>query len=438
MKYIIIGNGIAGIQAAETIRQMDSTGRITMIGDETFSPYCRPMISLVLEGAITPEKLAIRGDDFYERNQIEPVLGKRVTQIDVADRKVIIDETPKGGAKTCFSFDKLLIASGADARPIKAEGLDLKNIFYMRGQADVLGMRETLTKARKALVLGGGLVGFKAAYGLMKRGLEVTMLIKSGYPLSMQVDESAGNLILNELVKHGLHVRVGAEVSSFEGNRHVTGAHLSDGSAIKCDMVVIGKGVLPSVSFVPHDHINVDLGILVNENLETSSSGIYAAGDVAEYIDIARKTRWVNAIWPEAVNQGRLAGMNMAGRPVRFKGSLSRNVIRIFDLDVMTCGLVNPPMANDHEVISQINPHKKLIKCLSETSKDYYEVIDEMNHRQSLYRKLVFKNNILVGMVMINQIEQGGLFASMIQNEIPIRISKEAMLNPRFNYKQIL
>jgi nitrite reductase (NADH) large subunit len=177
---------------------------------------------------------------------------------------------------------------------------------------------------------------------------------------------------------------------------------------------VIGKGVLPSLSFVPRDRIKVDLGIMVDEHLETTSPGIYAAGDVAEYVDIARKTPWVNAIWPEAVNQGRLAGMNMAGRSVAFKGSLSRNVIRIFDVDVMTCGLVNPPDDSDHQVISEINP------------------------RKNLYRKLVFKNDTLVGMVMVNQIDQGGLFAALIQSETPIRIPKEAMLSPVFNYKQLL
>jgi nitrite reductase (NADH) large subunit len=414
MKHIIIGNGIAGIQAAETIRQMDRESSITMIGDETCLPYCRPMISLVLEGVIRPEKMTIRGEDFYEKHRIETFLGKRVTGIDIADKKVIIDDTPKGEKKTWFSFDKLLIASGADARPVKAEGLHLKNIFYMRGQADVSAMAEALTTAKNALVLGGGLVGFKAAYGLMKQGLNVTMLIKSGYPLSLQVDETAGNLILKELIKHGLNVRVGAEVRSFEGNGRVRQAQLSDGSLIECDMVIIGKGVLPSLSFIPRDKIKVDLGIVVDEHLETSSPGVFAAGDVAEYVDIARKTPWVNAIWPEAVNQGRLAGMNMAGRPVAYKGSLSRNVIRIFDMDVMTCGLVNPTEDSDYQVISQINPHK------------------------SLYRKLVFKNNVLVGMVMINQIEQGGLFAAMIYNETPIRLPKEALLKPIFNYKQLL
>jgi nitrite reductase (NADH) large subunit len=153
---------------------------------------------------------------------------------------------------------------------------------------------------------------------------------------------------------------------------------------------------------------------MVDEHLETTSPGIFAAGDVAEYVDIARKTPWVNAIWPEAVSQGRLAGMNMAGRPVACKGSLSRNVIRIFDVDVMTCGLVNPPADFDYQVISQINPGK------------------------SLYRKLVFRNDILAGMVMVNQVDQGGLFAALIQSETPVGIPKESMLNPGFNYKQLI
>ncbi len=414
MKYVIVGNGVAGVRAAETVRRMDAEGEITMIGDETFPPYCRPMISLVLEGAISPGKLAIRGDDFYEKLNIEPVLGSRVTGIDVDSKNVIIDETAGGGRKRTFSYDRLLIASGADARPIKAENSNLNNVFFMRHQAHVRGMLETLTGAKTALVLGGGLVGFKAAYGLMRRGLKVTMLIKSGYPLSMQVDEPAGKLILEELVGRGLDVRVGIEVNAFEGFKSVSGAHLSDGSFFQCDMVVVGKGVLPALSFAPKDKIKADLGIMVDEHLETSSPGIYAAGDVAEYVDIARKTPWVNAIWPEAVAQGVVAGMNMAGRRVSYKGSLGRNAIRIFDADVMTCGLVNPP------------------------DDPSFEVVSHMNFRKSLYRKLVFKEDVLVGMAMVNDIEQGGLFVSLIQSETPVRMSKEAMLSPGFNFKQLL
>jgi hypothetical protein len=166
------------------------------------------MISLVLEGAIAPEKLPIRSPVFYDDLKIQAVLGNRVTGIDVEKRTVAV-------GNSSYGFDRLLIATGADPRPIKAEGAALGNISYMRNQDHVQTMLAGLRDARRALVLGGGLVGFKAAYGLLRRGLAVTMLIRSGYPLSMQVDEEAGLMIRDELVRHGLDVRVDIEAIAF-------------------------------------------------------------------------------------------------------------------------------------------------------------------------------------------------------------------------------
>lgn len=417
MKYVIIGNGVAGIQAVESIRRLDSTASITLIGDEKELPYCRPMISLLLEGAITAEKLVIRTADFYKKRNIEPVLGERVTRIDPDSRIVTVGGSSNGGRALSISYDKLLIASGADARPLKVDGNGLKNIFYMRKHSHVQAMLKSINAPQKinnTVVLGGGLVGFKAAYGLMKRGLKVTMLITSDYPLAMQVDETAGRLIRDELMAHGLDVRLGIEVTAFDGQSRLKTAHLSDGGTIECDMAIIGKGVLPAVSFIPKDKIEVDLGIRVNPYLETSVPGIYAAGDVAELTDIARKIPWVNAIWPEAAGQGRVAGMNMAGRKVDYKGSLSRNVMRIFDLDIMTCGVVNPPNVSAYAQFSHFEPRRKL------------------------YRKLVFKKDTLVGVVMVNAIENGGVLVSLIQSEMPIRIEKRKLLDTYFNVKQLL
>jgi nitrite reductase (NADH) large subunit len=407
MNYVIIGNGVAGIHAAETIRQFDPNGKITMISDEVFPPYCRPMISMVLEGVVPPEKLPIRSSSFYEELKIEPVLGKRVSAVDLDNRAVSVNGK-------VYPYDKLLIATGADPRRIKADGLELKNIFFMRTETHVRQMLAALPTVRKALVLGGGLVGFKASYGLLRRGIEVTMLIRSGYPLSMQVDPEAGRMIWNELKAHGLDVRLGVEATAFEGKDTVTKAHLSDGTLLSCDMVVIGKGVFPARGFIPKDKIKVDAGIVVDEHMETSAPGVFAAGDVAESIDIARKTPWVNAIWPEAVAQGRIAGINMAGRRTAYKGSLSRNVIRIFGMDVMTAGLITPPEAEG------------------------FDILNVRDSRAKTYRKLVFRGDRLVGMVMVNGIEQGGLLMSLIQSETPVRAPREALLKSGFNFKQLM
>ncbi len=414
MRYVIIGNGVAGVHAAESIRFLDAEGSITMIGDEAMLPYCRPMISMVLEGSALPEKLPIRDDGFYQDLNITAVLGKRVSGIDTENRQVFVPKNGKREETAAIGFDKLLIATGADPRPVKAEGLDLQHIFYMRTQAHVRGMLAALPSVRSALVLGGGLVGFKAAYGLLRRGIRVTMLIRSGYPLSMQADETAGTMILEELIRHGLDVRVGTGVTGFAGKKQVQGAYLSDGTELPCDMAVIGKGVLPALSFVPREQIMTDLGILVDAHMETSVPGIYAAGDVAEFTDIAREIPWVNAIWPEAMNQGRIAGMNMAGRPVLYKGSLGRNVIRIFGMDIMTAGTVNPP------------------------ENEGYEVVAEMNPRRNTYRKLIFRNDRLTGMVMVNDIEQGGVLMSLIQSRQRTGIEREQLLAPSFNCSRML
>ena len=409
MQYVIIGNGIAGVSAAEAIRQIDHDGAITIIADEDHPPYSRPMISLVLEGSLAPEALAIRGPAFYRDLGIEPILGSRVQGIDVSGKTV------STAAGQTVGFDKLLIASGADPRPITAEHCDLDHIHFMRTEAHVRQMLSALGQTRHALVLGGGLVGFKAAYGLMRRGIKVTMLIKSGYPLSMQADETAGKMILEELLREGLTVKVGVEVRAFEGrNGRVVAAHTTDEEAIPCDLVVVGKGVLPALAFVPREQIEVDLGIMVDPHMGTSVEGVFAAGDCAEAFDLSRQCRWVNAIWPEAVQQGRIAGMNMAGRRVAGKGSMGRNVMRIFNMDIMTGGMVTPP------------------------DNQGYEVVSKHDRAKNTYRKLVLKDNRLVGMVMVNHVEQGGVWLGMIYSGTPLQTAPERLLAPAFNYSRIL
>ena len=408
MKHVIIGNGIAGVSAAEAIRLLDSTADITIIGDEAFPPYSRPMISHVLAGSQPHDKLPIRSENFYADLKITPLLGRRAVGIDVDGRQVLLADD------TRIDFDRLLIAAGADPRPLKAEGLELKNIFYMRTQEHAKQQVAALDGARQAVVLGGGLVGFKAAYGLLKRGLAVTMLITSGYPLSMQVDETAGRMILDELVRHGLTVQVGVSVCAFEGNGSVRSAVTDAGTRLPCDIVIIGKGVLPCRTFIPEEQIEVDLGVVVDEYLQTTAPGIYAAGDVAEMVDIARGCRWVNALWPEAAGQGRVAGLNMAGREVAYPGSLSRNVMRVFDLDVLTVGNVTP------------------------REDAGYRIVQTGGDALKYYRRLVLKDDLLVGAVMINRIEQGGVLRSLIENRIPIRLPPESLVAPGFNFGRLL
>ncbi|MBN2333069.1 MAG: NAD(P)/FAD-dependent oxidoreductase [Deltaproteobacteria bacterium] len=409
MNYLIIGNGIAGISAAEAIRRQDVHGTITMVAAENSLPYCRPMISSVLEGTISEDQLPIRSSNFYDELRIRPVLDERVVAIDLDTRTV------STAAGLIIPFDRLLIATGADPRSVAVPGSGLQHIFPLRSLTHVQKMLTIVPQVHRAVVLGGGLVGFKAAYALLRRGLHVSMVIGSAYPLAMQVDETAGHMILHELQNHGLRILVGSQVHAFAGHAKVNAVALADGTELPCELVVVGKGVAPACKFISADRIAVNQGIVVNEHLETSFPGIYAAGDVAELVDLARRCRFLNAIWPEAVDQGIAAGMNMAGRPVCYRGSVSRNVIRIFSLDVMTAGLVAPP-ADDKR----------------------YTIISSLMPRRRQYRKMVFCDDRLVGMILINDIAQGGVLFSLIRRGLPLTIPKEKLLDSTFQVRSLL
>ncbi|MGM0424977.1 MAG: NAD(P)/FAD-dependent oxidoreductase [Thermodesulfobacteriota bacterium] len=399
MQHLILGSGIAGLQAARGILGVQPQARVSMLSREPDHPYSRPMIAQLLEGSVQPWQL-----DLGLPPEVELIPQDEALAVDASRRSV---QTRQGRS---LGYDRLLLASGADPRPISAPGLELENIFYMRDRSQVQSMLQALPGCSRALVLGGGLVGLKAAYSLLRQGLQVTMLIGSQYPLSQQVDPFTGSLVLDKLKQNGLEVKVGLEVTRFIGrDNKLIGAELSDGSQQECQLVVVGKGVDPAIGFLQGSGIKTDWGVLVDERLRTSVQDVYAAGDIIEHLDLARDTPRVNAIWPEAAEQGRIAGLNMAGQSLSYPGSLSRNVLRIFDLDVLSCGLVNPGPEQDCQVLEDYNPG------------------------QHTFRRLVLYSNRLLGAVCVNQIQQAGILMQLIRSRLQLQCRPKELLRTDFN-----
>ncbi len=408
MRHVIIGTGIAGTMAAETIRSLDPDGSITLIGDESFLPYCRPMISMLLEGTTPPDRMTIRKANDFRSLDIDLLAGERVSLIRFGEKNL---EMTSGKA---IPFDRLLIATGANPMDIKADGSDLGNIFSMRNRRDVEAILEVLPNVNSALVIGGGLVGLKAAHALNGRGVSVTMVEKLSHPLPLVTDRKSGIVIARRLEAMGIALKMGVTVTAFEGDGRVREALLDDGSRVSCDLVVVAVGSRPAVPSMEDGRIRVGQGILVDDFLETDEKGIYAAGDVAEAMDVVFGQRKVNGIWPVAGEQGLVAGMNMAGRNVPYRGGMGRNVVRIGDLDMLSGGLVNPPPEGG------------------------YEILEEEDRRRKTYRKLVFEGDVLKGLVMLNRVEKGGVLLALMERQMPITLLKERLLDPRFDFSMLL
>ena len=280
MRYVIAGASAAGVSAAETIRQRDRAAEVVVISDERFV-YSRPLLSYYLAGYMDEEKVLLRPRDFFERENISPVFGRGVA-LDIKKCRVEM----KGGASV--PYDKLLLATGASPRFPRAKGIEREGVFGLRHLSDVEGMLSRLSNVRKAVVLGAGLVGLKAAAALYKRGIEVSILVESRHVLSQMLDESSARVFQELFEQHGVPVITGAKPVAVVWNNQIEGVEIATGKVFPCQMIVVGKGVDPNLELTKETPIKVEYGVLVDNHLQTSVENVYAAGDVAQAPDILR------------------------------------------------------------------------------------------------------------------------------------------------------
>lgn len=397
MRNVIIGNSAAGVSAAEAIRSIDKDASITIISDEKYGFYSRCLLTYYLSGQIDKEKLFIRPGDFFEKLNIIFKPQKRAQKI--TNESVILEDG------SSVEYDNLLIATGASANTIDIPGADVDDMFCMRSYDDLIAINLRLGDAKSVAVVGGGLVGIKTACALAEKGIKVTVLIASNHVLSQMIDQNAGNIVRSILEDNNLKIITGVTPQEIiKKSQKVAGISLSNGEIIDCQLIIVGKGVEPNTDLVKDLKIGVKTGIVVDNKMQTGIKGIYAAGDVAETMDIALQSSRVNAIWPCAVEQGRIAGTNMAGQIRQYHGSLRMNSISSFGLDVITLGIVDP-------------------------EDDGFEIfIPKYNIKQNIYHKLILKDDILYGAILVNDIKQAGFYNSLIKKRMKITKYKSDLL----------
>jgi len=405
MKYVIIGGSAAGISCIEAIREKDKKSIIMLISDEEFPLYSRCLLTYLLAGTIKENGLLFKEKDFYEKNNVEAIHGVMAKSIDVKKKSVKLADGKN------IQFDKLLIATGARPKKISAPGVDKKGVFTLRYIEDARGIEKLLDKVKNVVILGGGLIGLRDAYALRQRGKEINVIVKSPFILSQMVDKGAADIIADALKSHGINIMTGVDAKEIKGNGEVKAILLDNGQLLDCELIIIGKGVSPNTEIAKEAGINVNAGIEVDGYLMTSEKDIYAAGDAAETIDMAEGVKRVNALWPIAAEQGRLAGLNMAGEKRKYDGSISMNSIDFFGLASISMGITKP--------------EDKTFEILEKSGK-------------SLYKKVVIKNNVIKGAVLVGSVNNAGIINVLLRKGIDVSSIKHKLLDDDLNYAAIL
>ncbi len=311
-QFVIIGAGAAGSAAAQTLREEDFRGNVVMITREDRAPYDRPNLSKdYLHGHAEPEWMPLRPGEFFKEHDIQLVLNKEVTLVDARNKTIAFD-----GGET-MEYDALLVATGGAPIRLNIPGSDLKNVCLLRSFGDADSIIETASRSRHAVVVGASFIGMEAAYSLRERGLEVTVVAPSREPFETTLGVEVGALFRRVHESHGVKFKLGSIVYRFEGTHKVEAVTLDNGERIKADMVVVGAGVRPVTNFLEGVELDEGGGVVVDSRLR-AGDGIYAAGDIAAFVDSRTGERIRIEHWRTAQQQGRTAARNMIGRDVEF------------------------------------------------------------------------------------------------------------------------
>ncbi|QSE72406.1 FAD-dependent oxidoreductase [Rhodococcus sp. PSBB049] len=306
--YVVVGASLAGTRAVETLRTEGFDGRVVLVGAEHRLPYDRPPLSkeLILGGR-TPEDILLRESEYYYDNDIELLLGARVTGIDPHARRVRLD------TKSVITADKVLICTGTAPRRPDIPGLDLDGVHFLRTVDDALAVRNGMQVGGSVVIVGGGLIGMELAASAVTLGNEVTVLERDDALLRRALGGRVGDRLAQWHRDRGVDIRTNAGVTRLEGDHRVRRVHTADGGVIEADLVVIGIGVVPVDDLARDCGIEVDNGILVDEFGETSLSGVFAAGDVANGPNEFAGGRVRLEHWQNAQSQGIAAARSMLG-----------------------------------------------------------------------------------------------------------------------------
>jgi len=374
MKVAIVGNGIAGITAAKSISENLRGSSIKVFADENYNYYPRPLLDRLLSGSLALEAIFPYDDNWYRSRGIEVSLGDRVTSMDVKSKKL---EATRSGT---MDFDKVLLATGASPFMPPIEGISAEEVFTYRNIADVMRIRSFARGKKRAVVLGGGLLGLETAKSLTELGLKVTVVEHNSRLLPRQLDDEGAAILKAMVEKAGIEVILSGAPGGLEA-----------------DICIVSAGVRPNVGLARTCGIGVEKGIVVDGFMQPTCRDVYAAGDCAEF------NKTVYGIIPAAIEQGLAAASNIIGRPFEYKGTTFQATLKVIGIDLASIGKVNPEGAG-------------------------YEAVCRKDPSRGLYRKCVIKDGKVVGAIVIGEKTGVVTLTRMVKEGTDVSKDKEALM----------
>jgi NAD(P)H-nitrite reductase large subunit len=399
-RYLIIGNSAGGIGAAEAIRQVDKEEALTIVSEEPYPAYSRPLISKYLAGERTLEGILFRPLDFYDQNNILFLPGKKVTHLELDGRTAWLEDNEK------IAWGKLLLAVGGKPIFPKMKGSGKRGVFTFTNLDDAKAVDKFLNNARRAVVIGGGLIGISVTEALVKRGVDVLVVEMKERILNTILDEQASLMAEEVLKQAGAKIITGHTVIEITGRETVEGVVLDNWEAMPCDLVLVAIGVSPRPELALDAKLKVNRGIVVDRHMATNHPGVYACGDVAEAYDFVYGENRLTPIWPNAYIGGRIAGFNMVGITAEYPGGTAMNSLNYFGIDITSAGMPTAPNDNSYGVISK--------------------------QESNAYQKVILKDNLIVGMISVGNIEKSGIIFGLMRDRVNVESFKQSLLADNF------
>ncbi len=399
-RYLIVGNGVAGARAAVKIRETDPKGDTHIFTEEAYPFYYRVRFPEYVAGELTIQNLTIHTPEWYQSKGISIHLEEPITEVNVQKKEVT---SQKG--KT-YAYDFLLIATGGHAFLPPIKGTEKKGVFTLRTMKDAIGMKEFLGGVKKAILVGGGFVGLETGGALLRSGIKVAVIEHNPRILPRQMDSEGARILQGKMESMGFSFFLNGQSEEILGENTVEGVRLKDRRTVEGQMVVVSAGVKPNIKLAQAMGLEIKNGILVNDRLETKTESVFAAGDVAEH-----RGRCYG-IWPASQRQGETAGINMAGGNALYEGTVLSNTLKVVGISLTASG--------------EIDAERKL------------ECVVRQDRENSVYRKVAFKEDKIVGCILLGNVKGSPEILSAIEKKVDVKDYKSLILEEEFDFKKLL